>query len=187
MKQDQNRFVDIKSAKNVSVIILCFSLVAVIYAINMMMSSSSIKLPTFVLAQEEQNFTANLISQDEVPPTNSKATGNSTLILSNDGLRMKYEVNVKDIDNVTMVQIQQGKKGENGPVVVTLIQFKALTPTGLVDGLLAEGNITADNLQGPLKGKQMSDMIILMNNNDTYVNVHTKQNPNGEIRGQIFN
>ena len=178
---------DIKGAKDVAVIILCFSLVAAIYVPNMMVSSSSIKLPMFVLAQEEQNFTASLISQDEVPPTNSKATGNSTFILSNDGMRMKYEVNVKDIDNVTMAQIQQGKKGENGPVVVTLIRFKSITPTGLVDGLLAEGNITADKLQGPLKGKQMSDMIILMNNNDAYVNVHTKQNPDGEIRGQIFN
>ena len=186
MKQDQNRFVDIKSAKNVAVIILCFSLVAAIFVPNMM-SSSSIILPTFVLAQKEQNFTASLISQDEVPPANSKATGNSTFILSNDGMMLKYEVNVKDMDNVTMAQIQQGKKGENGPVVVTLIQFKAITPTGLVDGLLAEGNITADKLQGPLKGKQISDMITLMNNNDAYVNVHTKQNPDGEIRGQIFN
>lgn len=121
-----------------------------------------------------------------VPPTNSKATGNSTFILSNDGMRMKYEVNVKDID-VTMAQIQEGKKGENGPVVVTLIRFKSITPTGLVDGLLAEGNITADKLQGPLKGKQMSDMITLMNNNEVYVNAHTKQNPDVEIRGQIFN
>ena len=48
----------------------------------------------------KQNFTANLIGQDEVPPTNSKATGNSTLILSSDGMNIKYEVNVKDIDNV---------------------------------------------------------------------------------------
>jgi CHRD domain len=49
-----------------------------------------------------------------VPPTNSKATGNSTFMLSNDGMRIKYEVNVKDTD-VTMAQIQEGKKGENGP------------------------------------------------------------------------
>ena len=40
-------------------------------------------------------------------------------------MRTKDEVNVKDIDNVTMAQIQQGKKGENGPVVVTLIRFKS--------------------------------------------------------------
>ena len=70
------------------------------------MSSSSIKLPTSVLAQGKQNFTANLIGQDEVPPTNSKATGNSTLILGSDGMNIKYEVNGKDFDNVTTAQIQ---------------------------------------------------------------------------------
>jgi hypothetical protein len=99
---------------------------------------------------------------------------------------MKYEVTVKGIDNVTLAQIYQGKKGENGPVVVTLIRFKDLTPTGPVDGLLAEGNITADKLQGPLNGKQISDLTKLIDDNNAYVNVHTKQNPDGEIRGQIF-
>jgi hypothetical protein len=34
-------------------------------------------------------------------------------------MNIKYEVNVKDIGNVTTAQIQQAKKGENGPV-----QFK---------------------------------------------------------------
>ena len=171
--------------KNVAVIILCFSLVAVICVTSIMMSSSYIKLPTSVLAQGKQNFTANLIGQDEVlPPTNSKATGNSTLILSSDGMNIKYEVNVKDIDNVIAV-VQQGKKGESGPVIVTLIRLKALTPTGPVDGLL-EGNITADKLQGPLKGKQISDLTTLIDDNNAYVNVLTQQNPEGEIRGQIF-
>ena len=74
----------------------------------------------------------------EAPPTNSKAIGNSTLILRSDGMNIKYEVNVKDIDNVTTAQIHQTKKGENGYVVVTLIRFKAITPTGPVDELLAE-------------------------------------------------
>jgi hypothetical protein len=54
-------------------------------------------------------------------------------------MNIKYEINVKDIDNVTTGQIQQAKKGENGPVVVTHIRFKAITPTGPVDGLLEEG------------------------------------------------
>ena len=59
-----------------------------------------------------------------MPPTNSKATGNSTLILGGDVMNIKYEVNVKDIDNVTSASIQQGKKGENGPVIVTLMRSK---------------------------------------------------------------
>jgi hypothetical protein len=174
-----------RSTENMAVFILCLSLVAAI-TVASMISPSPIKLSTFVLAQVEQNYTANLIGQDEVPPTNSEATGKSTLNLSSNGMSMKYEVNVKDIDKVTTAQIQQGQKGENGPVVVTLIQFKALTPTGPVNGLLAEGNITADKLQGPLKGKQISDLTTLIGENNAYVNILTKQNPEGEIRGQIF-
>ena len=91
-----------------------------------------------------------------------------------------------DIDNVTTAQIQQGKKGESGPVVVTLIRFKAITLTSPVDGLLAEGNITANKFQGPLRGKQISDLTTLIGENNAYVNILTKQNPEREIRGQIF-
>jgi hypothetical protein len=54
---------------------------------------------------------------------------------------MKYVVNVKDLDKVMMAQIHQGKEGENGPAVVTLIRFKTLTPTGPVNGPLGQGVI----------------------------------------------
>ncbi len=50
---------------------------------------------------------------------------------------------------------------------------------------LAQGDISSSKLEGPLKGKQISDLTKLIEDNDAYVNVHTKQNPNGEIRGQI--
>ena len=53
-------------------------------------------------------------------------------------------------------------------------------------GLLAEGNITADKLQGRFRRKQISDLTTLIGENNAYVNILTKQNPEGEIRGQIF-
>jgi hypothetical protein len=37
-----------------------------------------------------------------------------------------------------------------------------------------------------LAGKQLSDLADLMKNGVTYVNIHTQQNQNGEIRGQIM-
>jgi CHRD domain len=37
-----------------------------------------------------------------------------------------------------------------------------------------------------MAGKQLTDLAIAMSNGDTYVNIHTEQNPNGEIRGQIM-
>jgi hypothetical protein len=48
------------------------------------------------------------------------------------------------------------------------------------------GSITADKLEGPMAGKQLSDLATAMNNGETYVNIHTEANPNGEIRGQIM-
>jgi len=36
---------------------------------------------------------------------------------------------------------------------------------------------------GPLQEKQLNDVVALMQNGTAYVNVHTEQNPQGEIRG----
>ncbi len=82
-----------------------------------------------------------------------------------------------------MAHIHQGKQGENGPVVVVL--YKGTTPTGIKNGALAQGSITASQLEGPLKGKQISDLVNIIKSGDAYANVHTEQNPKGEIRGQI--
>ena len=108
-----------------------------------MMSPSATKFPSFALAQEQQNFTANLVGQDVVPPTNSKATGNSEFTLSSNGMSMNYEVYVTDIDGVTLAQIYQGQEDENGPALSTLIRFKDITPSGPVNGLLTQGVITS--------------------------------------------
>jgi hypothetical protein len=185
MKQDRNRFVNIESNKFVVAVTLCISLMVIITATNMM-SPSAIKFPSFALAQEHQNFTAKLVGQDVVPPTNSKATGTSEFTPSSDGMSMNYEVYVTDIDGVTLAQIYQGQEDGNGPALSTLIRFKDVTPSGPVNGLLTQGVITSDDLQGPLIGKQVSDLIELMENNNTYVEIQTTENPNGEIRGQII-
>ncbi|MFL6371458.1 MAG: CHRD domain-containing protein [Nitrososphaeraceae archaeon] len=37
-----------------------------------------------------------------------------------------------------------------------------------------------------MAGKQLSDLVYIINNGQAYVNVHTDQNQNGEIRGQIM-
>lgn len=184
MKQDRNKFVKIPSTKFVVAVTLCFSLLVIITVTNMM-SPSSIKFPTIALAQGQQNFAANLTGQDVVPPSNSNASGTSEFTLNSDGMSMIYEVYVKNIDDITLAQIYEGQEGENGPAISTLIRFKDITPSGPVNGLLTQGMITADSLQGPLIGKQVTDLAELMENNNTYVEIQTTENPNGEIRGQI--
>jgi hypothetical protein len=133
-------------------------------------------LTNSVVAQE-QKFVATLSGQEEVPPTNSQATGMAEFTVT--GENAEYSVNASNIQDVTAGHIHSGKQGENGPIVVTL--FKNDSPTNEVS---ETGSITADKLEGPMAGKQLTDLVTAMNNGDTYVNIHTEQNPNGEIRGQ---
>jgi hypothetical protein len=83
---------------------------------------------------------------------------------------------------IYQAHIDQDNPNEAGPVIVTL--FNSSSPTGGITGELV-GSITSANLEGQLQGKQLSDLIALINNGQTYVNVHSQENPNGEIRGTI--
>ena len=134
-------------------------------------------LTNSVVAQE-QKFVATLSGQEEVPPTNSQATGMAEFTVT--GENAEYSVNSSNIQSVTAGHIHSGGQGENGPIVVTL--FNNDSPTNEVS---ETGSITADKLEGPMAGKQLTDLITAMSNGETYVNIHTEQNPNGEIRGQI--
>jgi hypothetical protein len=126
-----------------------------------------------------QKFMAKLSGQDEVPPTNSQATGMAEFTpMGTDSVM--YSVNATKIEGVTAGHIHLGKQGENGPVVVTL--FKYDSPMNQVS---ESGSFTADKLEGPWAGKQISDATTAMTNGETYVNIHTEKNPMGEIRGQI--
>ena len=128
-------------------------------------------------------FVTNMTGQEEVPPVDTQAVGEA--ILTQDlpqNQTMHYYVNVTGIQGVTQGHIHSGAEGENGPIVVTLFSFDS--PQNEV---LQDSNFTASNLEGPMQGKTMQDLIAAMKNGSTYINVHTEQNPNGEIRGQLMN
>ena len=100
---------------------------------------------------------------------------------------MKFKVIVANIENVHMAHIHLGQAGENGPVVVWLYP-EGPPPqviAGRFQGALTEGVITAENLVGQLAGSEIKDLIEEIRAGNAYVNVHTTQNPGGEIRGQI--
>lgn len=132
---------------------------------------------------DQQTFTTQMSGSEEVPPVDSLGSGTSEFNLSSDGSSIGYKLNVTGISGITAAHIHSGNVGENGPVIVTL--FNSDTPTDEINGLLSEGTISASDLEGPLEGKEISDLVSEMSNGVTYVNVHTQTNPDGEIRGQI--
>jgi hypothetical protein len=123
--------------------------------------------------QQSQTFTAKLSGKDEVPPVNTQATGTAQFQLSSDGKEINYDLTTTNLNGFMMAHIHQGKSGENGQPITTPLQ-------------MGKGKITSSDLHGPLAGKQISDLVDLMKNGGAYVNVHTQQNQNGEIRGQIM-
>ena len=152
-----------------------YILLSTLIAIVISVGAVSI-LATSVYAQE-QKFSASLSGSQEVPPNTSTAKGWAWLKLMGD--TVWYKVNATGIDKVTMAHIHNAKTGENGDPIAMLQIAKSSGPT------LAQGNITGSDLMGSLAGKSIADLVAKMQSGETYVNVHTDANPNGEIRGQI--
>jgi CHRD domain len=142
---------------------------------------SAITFSNHIALAQNEKFKAKLSGQEEVPPVQTTASGKAWFKPMQD--KVWFKLNVTDMQGITKAHIHTGKQGENGPILVTL--YKSDTPQS-INGKLSYGNITANLLEGPMKGKQISDLATAMSNGTTYVNVHTEKYPNGEIRGQIM-
>jgi len=127
-----------------------------------------------------------LSGAESVPPVQTSASGTAiiTIQASANGFNISYELDVTNIVDVTAAHIHLGAKGTNGPVIVPL--FTGPEKSGSFTGVLAKGTITQADLTGPMAGKTFLDLAGSVLAGQTYVNVHTVANPNGEIRGQII-
>ncbi len=127
-----------------------------------------------------------LSGTNQVPAVVTSSRGRASFRLSRSGNALAYTLYVTGIEDPTMAHIHLAAAGKNGPPVVWLYPTKAhAVRSGKVRGLLARGTITAAQLVGPLKGKSLEDLVEQMRAGNTYVNVHTRAHPGGEIRGQI--
>jgi aldose sugar dehydrogenase len=130
---------------------------------------------------------AKLSGANEVPPVDSRATGQAIFRPGKDGHSLAFRLIVANIKDVTQAHIHLGRPGVNGSVVAWLYPEgpPAQLIPGRFGGVLAEGTITAAELVGPLAGQPLSALLEAMRAGEAYVNVHTSRHPAGEIRGQI--
>lgn len=135
----------------------------------------------FVLAVGEQ-FKAKLKGSSEVPPVNTTATGTDRFKVNADFIRSI--INISGITDVTMAHIHAGINGQNGEPVVDLLKT-ADHKNKTAGGIEIKTRIYATDLQGPMAGKTLQDLQTAMGNGQTYVNIHTSEHPQGEIRGEI--
>jgi hypothetical protein len=116
-----------------------------------------------------ESFTAALSGANEVPANDSKATGTATVTI--DGNQLTFKVEVSNLDNATMAHIHGAAPGQNGGVLVPL--YKGDGAAGF-SGVLAQGTVTVEPA-----------VVEAIRAGNAYVNVHTKANPRGELRGQL--
>ena len=142
-------------------------------------------LPNTVKGQDQHAFSAVLSGKNEVPPTNPNSAGLATFQLSDNTSQISYSVNISGIKKASQAQIHIGTIGKSGDVVATLAKEKSASGVDDPQLILISGNLTKNNLQGPLKDNEITDLANLMKNGTTYVNIYTDKYPEGAIRGQI--
>ncbi|MBX3002024.1 MAG: CHRD domain-containing protein [Caldilineaceae bacterium] len=116
-------------------------------------------------------FTAQLSGINEVPPVTTTASGLATFVVDFETGVTNYTLEVTDLISPTAAHIHVGPAGVNGGVIHWLYHSTGANAT---NQLPATGVITLTQPQ-----------ILQLLDEGLYVNVHTTNNPGGEIRGQI--
>jgi Cu/Zn superoxide dismutase len=110
-------------------------------------------------------FTASLDGNQEVPAVTTSASGTATIVLDRSGLHFRVTVNGLS-GPITGSHFHQASAGASGGVVHGITEsYEGNTATGTWE-------ISPDMISELLAG-------------NLYINVHTSDNPGGEIRGQV--
>jgi hypothetical protein len=141
----------------------------------------------------QRAFITALKGGNEVPAVETDGFGVSVMRLNRAETRLSFALITVHLEDIHMAHIHCGAAGENGPVVAFL--FGPANPMVTKNGLLSSGTLTDANviprsegsppLSCPTVVNDLADVIALIREGDAYVNVHTMDNPGGEIRGQL--
>jgi len=145
-------------------------------------SSTTTSSTTTTLAQTP-DFVAHLSGAESTPPMDTLATGVLSLTLTPGGDALQYVFAVTNALDLTMAALCQGEPGVSGARIFTLRDDRPIP--GVFSGVAVRGTLTADMLFGPLAGKTMADLVVLLEEGMIYVKAGTAANPWGEIRGQV--
>lgn len=115
------------------------------------------------------NFTATMDSSQEVPSNSSTATGFATVTYDDSLDELAWNISWSGLTSAeTGLHFHQGAPGTNGPVQVNVGNI-----SGLVSPSIGSTTISTAQAAELLAG-------------NWYLNLHTTNNPGGEIRGQVL-
>jgi hypothetical protein len=109
-----------------------------------------------------------LNGMSSAPPVASVASGRAAVTLDEVNGTLVVQAQVEGLDDATQAHVHEAYAGNNGPVLVPLMQDGADPGHWLVE----DGSLNANGLDAFAAGK-------------LYINVHSPAHPGGEVRGQI--
>jgi hypothetical protein len=129
-----------------------------------------------------ERFVATLSGANSRPtPVTSTASGTASFTYLSDIKTLFYRIDVAGIDSVTLAHIHApADTGHTAGVALNLWLGPVKGPG--FTGTLAQG---VGGEQGATAGMTLDSLLVVMRNGNAYVNVHTRANPAGEIRGQV--
>ena len=143
------------------------------------------------LAPVKLKYSATLVGTNEVPPVTTTAAGKVDLV-KEDSVNILYELSTtSQTDSITMAHIHAGAAGVAGPIMVWFFPTEASRAPGsgggtaaAVNGIVRVGRITraGTSFVAPFT---WDSLITRLNAGTAYMNIHTRKNGGGEIRGQI--
>ncbi|AWB68887.1 CHRD domain-containing protein [Saccharobesus litoralis] len=113
-------------------------------------------------------LSVDLASSQQVPAVDSMSKASATIEYDENLMQFRAKLDVSEIDDFSAAHIHQGYVGENGAVA---FMFEASDTAGIYQ-------IEATNLEQTA----ISEML----DGGWYINVHTTEYPNGEVRGQVL-
>ena len=142
-------------------------------------------------ALAKKKFFATLVGTNEVPAVTTTAAGSAELI-QEDSVSILYTiVTTAPTDSVTMVHIHAGAAGANGPIMLWFFPNDLSRAPGTGGGFAASVNGTVRVSRITKSGAffvapfTWDSLLVRMNAGTAYVNLHTRKNGGGEIRGQV--
>ena len=120
------------------------------------------------IATETLHIETALTGAQEVPPSDSAGTGTATFTLDETTHHLTWSIATEGLTGDAVAAHIHGPAdpGANGGVVINL------APDGAANPLTGGATLTAEQAAALMDGKY-------------YVNIHTAENPAGEVRGQV--
>jgi len=149
---------------------------------------------TVYATRGDTHLRARLGGLNEVPPTNSRATGELRAAINADESAIAFTLTFRGLTgNPVVAHIHFGPTKVNGGVMVFFCGGGGKPDCPAATAGTATGTITAADIVGPAAqgidpapAGQFSDVIRAIRTGNAYANIHTVRFPPGEIRGQVF-